>query len=313
MSDSVPWRHRRRVRALYDEWRAADDTGDLVRATELATEVTTLAPDWYVGWFDAGLLAKARGDWTSAVALNRRASELFDPDVAERFDGVNPAAWNLGIAATALGDWSTAREAWRAYGLGDLADSDTPLDDDLGTMPVRLNPDRPALPHQVLVDHGATEVVWAWRRSPAHGVLSSVPLPESGHRFRDVVLHDGAPAGTRRLGEHEVPVFDELLRLESSDLPTWQAVVTGTAPQDLQALADEMGRRGLGVDDWSRIRPLCADCSHGSPDDDHHHDEPSPEEQRLGLAGPEEGLRACLEAWQRERRGVGIAELTLLW
>jgi len=33
---------------------------------------------------------------------------------------------------------------------------------------------------------------------PAHAVIVRVPLPESGHRFRDVLLHDGEPRGTRR-------------------------------------------------------------------------------------------------------------------
>jgi hypothetical protein len=313
MSKAVPRRHRRRVRALYDEWSAADEAGDVARAIEIAEEVTRLAPDWYVGWFDAGLLAKARGDWTTAVVRNSRAVDLFDAEAAGHFDGVNPAAWNLGIAATALGDWATARRAWQAYGLGDFAASDQPLDHDLGTTPVRINPDRPSLPHQVLVDHGGTAVVWVWRRSPAHGVISSVPLPESGHRFRDVVLHDGAPSGTRRLGDQEVPVFDELLRLASSDLPTWQAVVSGADAEDLQALADLVGSRGLGLDDWSGIRPLCADCSHGSPDESHRHAPPPEDEQRLGLAGPEHDLRQCLEEWLAGRDGVTLRELTWLW
>lgn len=310
---AIPPEHSDRIKQLYDVWNAADESGDLAVASAAADEVTRLAPDWYVGWFDAGLLSKATGDWQEAVTRNSRAVPLFDAEVAERFGGVNAAAWNLGIAATAVGDWSTARRAWQTYGLGDFADSDAPLDNDLGTTPLRVNPDRAALPHQVLCDHGSTAVVWAWRRSPAHGVISSVPLPESGHRFRDHVLHDGAPSGTRRLGEQEVPVFDELLRLQGSDFPTWQAIVTGTGPDDLGALADLVGERGLGVDDWSRIRPLCADCSHGSPDDGHHHDAPEPQEQLLGLAGDESDLRTCFEEWTAAREGVALRELTFLW
>ena len=310
---NVPAEHEARVRELYDVWNAADDAGDVAAASAAAEEVTRLAPQWYVGWFDAGLLSKARGDWEEAVARNSRAVPLFDAEVGERFGGVNAAAWNLGIAATALGDWSTARRAWQAYGLGDFADSDAPLDHDFGTVPLRINPDRPALPHQVLVDHGSTAVVWAWRRSPAHGVISSVPLPESGHRFRDHVLHDGAPAGTRRLGEQEVPVFDELLRLQPSDFPTWQGLVSDAAPDDLEALADLVGERGLGMDDWSRIRPLCADCSHGSPDRSHQHEAPQTGEQLLGLAGDEADLRACFERWTGTRPDVRLLELTFLW
>jgi hypothetical protein len=54
-----------------------------------------------VPYFNLGLHAKYLRRWEDSFRCNRRATQLDDQD-----DG---AWWNLGIAATALGDWSTIR------------------------------------------------------------------------------------------------------------------------------------------------------------------------------------------------------------
>jgi hypothetical protein len=278
----------------------------------LAAEMLELTPDSYYVWFQAGLLSKARGEWTESLERNARALELFTPEDGEEFGGVNPAAWNLGIAATALGDWATARRAWEAYGIQGLGHGYEPIDVDFGFVPVRLNPDLPSLPHQRLASFGSTEVVWCWRRSPAHAVVANVPLPESGHRFRDVLLHDGEPKGFRRLGRHDVAVFDQLMRLEDSGVPTWQALATGATPDDIQDLSDLLERRELGLDDWSGMRLMCSQCSHGTPDEGHHHAPAPSDVTRLGLAGHERELSESIDEWMGSRPAVEL-ELTLLW
>ena len=303
----------RRPRQVWAEWRAADEAGDVARAEELAREATEVAPDTHRAWFDAALLSKARRDWPAALERNERALSVFTQRDALEFGGDKPAAWNLGIAATALGDWETARRAWRAYGIDVIAPGSSPIDEDFGLVPVRLNPDRPSLPHQVTPQFGEPEVVWCWRRSPAHALISSVPLPESGHRFRDVVLHDGEPKGSRVLNGREVSVFDELDRLEDSGLPTLQAQISRVGADDLQALTDLLGPRGLGVDEWSRMRLLCADCSHGSPTDDHTHPPADPDVTVLGLAGPENEVSQCIEEWLASRPWAELQDLSLLW
>lgn len=272
-----------------------------------------MAPDSFRAWFEAGLHAKARRQWARCAEWNASAMGLFGAAEAEEFDGVNPAAWNLGVAATAVGDWDTARRAWSAFGIDGVDGGSGPIDVDFGHVPVRINPDRPSLPLQVVPEYGATEVVWCWRRSPAHAVVASVPLPESGHRFRDVLLHDGEPKGTRRRGEVEISVFDELERLEDSEIPTWQAVVEGVSDDDIGAWGDLAGSRGLGADNWSGMAVLCSDCSHGSPDPTHSH-APAPQGAvTLGLAGERDDLATCLDEWSSTRRGVTVSSLELLW
>lgn len=303
---------QRGPREVWLEWTAADEAADADKAAALAAELLELTPRSYFSWFHAGLLSKARCNWPEVLERNVRALEFFTPADAKDFDGVNPAAWNLGIAATAMSDWTTARQAWTAYGVEGMGSGTEPIDGDFGQAPVRLNPDQPSLPHQVMQWAGATEVVWCWRRSPAHAIISNVPLPESGHRFRDVILHDGEPKGTRRLGGREVAVFDQLQRLEDSGLPTWQAQVAGATGKDLQELSDLIERRGLGMDDWSGMRLLCSQCSHGSPDGGHHHPATPAEMTRLGLAGREPELTQTVEAWAAARPWLDF-DLALLW
>lgn len=304
---------KRRPEDVWTDWKAADEAGRPDRAAIFASELLDLTPNSFFSWFEAGLLSKALGDWAECSKRNARALELFTAEDAEEFGGANPAAWNLGIASTAVGDWATARRAWEAYGLKGYADEAGPIDANLGLAPVRLNPDRPSLPHQVSSTAGDPEVIWCWRRSPAHAVIASVPLPESGHRFRDVLLHDGEPKGTRMLDGREVSVFDELARLEESNLPTWQAEVIGAAPEDMEALADILGKDGLGVDEWSGIRLMCSECSHGSPGNGHSHAPAAPDSMRLGLAGGEVELSNALERWLEPRSGIELHNFTLLW
>jgi hypothetical protein len=307
----------RSARVIWSEWVAANEADDRDRAGVLAEEMTRSVPDSFHAWFEAGLHSKAVRDWPTCAERNSRALDLFTAPIATEFDGANPAAWNLGIAATALGDWPTARRAWTAYGIAGLETGlDTgsdPIDRDYGLVPIRVNPDRPSLSVQDIPAFGATEVVWCWRRSPAHAVVASVPLPESGHRFRDVVLHDGEPKGTRRHGDAQVSVFDELDKLQDSAIPTWQAVVEGATIEDVAYLGDIAGPRGLGADNWSGIRLMCAGCSHCDPDTTHQHTPAHDEQAVLGLAGNEAQLRDCLTQWQHDRPMIGHVDLHPIW
>jgi len=109
-----------------------------------------------------------------------------------------------------------------------------------------------------------------------------VPLPESGHRFRDVIPHDGEPKGSRRLGASEVPVFDQLERPHDSWLPPWQAQVEGA-------------------------------CSNCSPDPGHTHAPAREGISTLGLAGTESEVSQCLDEWTASRPGVQVETVDLLW
>jgi hypothetical protein len=280
-----------RVRVRYDEHFAA---GELTAAEVLLRQLLARTPNWAAGWFDLGLIAKLRHDWPAVRDANERALALGDGKPGD------PAAWNLGIAATALGEWPTARRAWAAFGL-ELGSGEGPIRAPMGQIAIRLNP-APRRPgeRRLLVDgaeHG-TEVVWADRLSPAHALLTSVPLPESGHRYGDVVLHDGEPAGSRELADGtEVSVFDELARLERAEHPTTAVTVTAPAAEDAEALLEAVAATGLQAEDWTgSVRELCAACGDGEVHD--HAPAAGWQPQRsVGIAGEPERIPGVLDGW----------------
>jgi hypothetical protein len=168
----------------------------------------------------------------------------------------------------------------------------------MGPVPIQLNP-APRHPGQrpLLIDgaeHGP-EVVWANRLGPAHAVITTVPLPESGHRYGDVLLHDGEPVGTRTLPDgSSVPVFDELERLVPGPHPTTAVTVTAPTAADLASLVDSLADAGLAAEDWTTsVRELCADHADGAPEAP---TEPSGE-RSVGIAGEWAGAAEVLGRW----------------
>jgi tetratricopeptide (TPR) repeat protein len=272
-------RANERGRALASVGRAQEAIAEYERAHRLA-------PDWSMPAFNLGLQYKYAGDWTRALEYNQRATEL-DPEDQGGW-------WNLGIAATALGRWDVARSAWQAAGLR-VPDGDGPPDFPCGRTPIRLNPDADG------------EVVWSDRLDPARARIVSIPLAESGFRFADIVLHDGATKGHRRLGNRDVPVFDCLQLLTPSSFSTWVAEVEPHAApatpdwswSDL--LEDLAAERGLAAEDWTRsVARICKECSEGRPHAAHERENSGAGPHRVAIAAHDtEQVHSLLDEWRR--------------
>jgi hypothetical protein len=189
-------------------------------------------------------VAKYQRDWPASLA---HALEAL-----RRGGGLDEAArWTAAIAATALGDWAQARAQWRACGI-ELATGSGPIEEVFGPVALRLNP------------WATAETVFAHRIDPARSRIANVPLPGSGHRYRDLVLHDGAQVGQRHWHEQRVPVFNELQRLEPSTFATFTVFVVAEADADIEAL-QRMRTPGVGlVEDWTpALGRRCLRCAHG--------------------------------------------------
>ena len=193
-------------------------------------------------------------------------------------------AW-CGFAATATGAWDEYRRAWRSFGI-EVPAGAGPFDLGLGLVPIRLAP-----------DGDNPEVVWCRRTDPATAVIENVPLLESGHRWRDRLLHDGEPKGVRRLGDREVPVFDMIELLEASPYATFEVDLRAPEDADYEAVETLTGESAHhSCEDWSAsIRMLCKACSEGDPDAGDHDHPPelaTGEARRFGLAAED-----LLERW----------------
>ena len=271
------------TRRLFDQGRRALDAGDTDRAVDLYERLTALVADNSHAWYNLGLAYKLRRDWPNAVRCNKRAAEL-DPSNRE-------ASWNLGVAATAEREWPTARWAWRTIGL-DPGSGDGPPDMRLGPAPIRLS---------------SGEVVWGARLDPCRARIANVPLPESEHRWGDVVLHDVVPNGERQAWGKTWGVFDELVRLEPGEFATVEREVTAPAEEDAEALLSAFGERDLGAEDWTAsVRWICRTCSLGSPHRHTKRDAVTPlwlMTRRFAFAGPEAETIGLLDAWAAGREG----------
>ncbi|SCG36773.1 hypothetical protein [Micromonospora inositola] len=267
-------------RELYERARQAWEAEDWPVAGELWERLVRRYPDipaaaaW---WYNAALAHKFLRNWAKAYELGREAAAR-----AER-GSQDPAFWNLGIAATIMEDWATARDAWRGFGLT-VPDGEGEIVADFGATPVRLNP------------QAGGEVVWALRLCPTRARVLSVPTPGSGRRFGEVVVHDGAPNGEREVDGRAYPVFDELLLFRASELPTTSVEVTARTPADVRALADLFDERGYAAEPVSGVRTICACCSEGSVSQDRDHQVAGG--QRVHLAAPVDEIPALLEGWR---------------
>ena len=256
---------------------ALRDAGDVVGAEAAYRSAIAAAPDWSAPIYNLGLLCKYAGRWEESFAHNRHATELQPDDEA--------SWWNLGIAATALADWDTARRAWTACGIEVPAGSGPPQFN-WGRTPVRLNPDTDG------------EVVWARRIDPARAQIINVPLPTSGFRWGDIVLNDGAVEGERVVDGRSYPVFNVLQRLEVSPFRTFIIELATTDDIALAALEQCATDRGAAAEDWGSCTSiLCRDCSYGRP---HQHTDSrsNPAHPHCGLAARDHGhADDVINAW----------------
>lgn len=272
-------------KALHERAYAAMDRGALAEASLDFDALLQHEPGnaWY--HYMRGLAHKYLLDWPVSLGHNLRAIELAEEDSQAQH-------WNAAIAATGLADWPEARRLWTACGIR-VPEGNGAIEDDYGVAVVRLNP-----------WHGG-ETVFVRRIDPARARLLNVPLPESGHRFGDIVLHDGAATGHRFDGDHQVPVFNELARLAPSDFQTFVVFVSCESPEELRPLL-EATAPGIGYsEDWTHsVSYYCMRCSYGAP---HRHDADDgadwQPDRNLGIASQSrKSVEKLLEGWAASGR-----------
>lgn len=230
---------------LVEQAYACKDAGDLPGAERAYLAAIAASPNWAGPYYDLGLLYKYEGRWQESLRFNAHAA-LLDP-------GDEAAWWNLGIAATAVGDWSEARRAWTACGMKS-PDGEGPPTFDFGMIPIRLDPD------------GEAEVVWAQRLDPARARVISVPLPTSRHNYGALLLTDGAADGARIVNGQEYPVLNMLAVLQPSPLRKFILEFASVDQAATDALIRVAEGHGGAAEDWGRTTHiLCAKCSRGVP------------------------------------------------
>jgi len=269
--------------ARHEAAYAAFDRGALTESLVHFEALAKRFPERRYYEYMLGLAHKYRRDWAASLHHNLRAIDPTDGDQQGEH-------WNAAIAATALGEWQVAREQWRLAGVA-IEPGDGPIEGHFGFCSVRINA------------WDEAETLFARRLSPAVAELLNVPFPESGFRFGDHVLVDGAATGRRDYGDGQVPVFNVLQRLVPSEYKTYAVTVHCGGPADAKDLDEAQGEGVAMVEDWTRsVNFYCRQCSYGEP---HSHDEAGKRKKRgfekerdFGIAARSRvELDALLDAW----------------
>lgn len=259
----------------------AFNRGDLNQASCLFEALLQQQPDDSALHYMRGLAHKYLLDWPLCLHHNLRGIELSDGD--------NEAYhWNAAMAATALGQWDIVRRLWKDTGIK-IDDGEGPIHDNFGLGVVRLNPWQ------------GGETVWVRRIDPVRARILNVPTPETGHRFGDIVLHDGASTGSRYDADgRKTLVFNELVRLQASEFQTFVVFVSCENAAELGALLQATGP-GIGyAEDWtSSMVTCCLRCSYGIV---HQHEDPQNAEwqrdRNLGIAAQSRlSVEKLLDDW----------------
>jgi tetratricopeptide (TPR) repeat protein len=292
----------RRATNLHNAGVECSETGNEEGAIKNYNKALALDPKRGDTLYNLGLIYKYRSAWLESFHFNARAREFQPSDQA--------TLWNLAIAATALRDWAVARDVWRTLDI--LTDpGEGPIDEDFGSMPVRVNADGAA--------NRAIEVVWSKGLCPVRSRILNIPTGSTGFRYGDIVLHDGAPVGYR-LNSHgqERPVFNVLELFKPSRFSTYEASVEVTAAEESQELERLCEVAGIEIEDWTAsLKSLCRACSEGRPHEGHDNQlkENSPwiGERRIGFAALDlESLSGVLGAWTaKPGRSVSDIRCTL--
>lgn len=240
------------LQTVHERAYASFDAGQLEQAARHFATLLAHAPDARYYHYMQGLVHKYLLDWPVSLHHNLRALALAE-------DADESAQWNAGIAATAIGDWAQARAQWAACGIG-VPEGDGPIETDFGVVSVRLNP------------WSDGETLFARRIDVVRARLLDVPLPQSGHRYGDIVLHDGAATGRRAFGDRTVPVFNALARLQPSPFQTFTVFAHCPGRADRDALRDAPAGDEIAlIEDWSEtLVNHCLRCSYGAATHPHH-------------------------------------------
>lgn len=270
------------LETLLDQAIEASDQGDKDLAIDIYGKILSEKEDWATVHYNLGLIYKYRNEWDKSYYHNKRAVDL-DPEM-------EAAKWNLGIAATMLMDWKLARQCWNSFGMKyEIIDEDTA--DNIGEASIRISP------------NASAETVWAIRICPARAIIKNIPLPDSEHRFKDMVLNDGAPNGYRMSEGKEYPVLDEIQHLSSSDYQTYSIKCKTISNEQYEDLQQRCWKADIAIENWTtQIQMLCKQCSEGKPHETHDHDlKNSDGENKIALATTsQEALVSILKAWSHD-------------
>ncbi|MBC6996467.1 hypothetical protein QWY85_02915 [Neolewinella lacunae] len=210
--------------ALYEEALRYDKVGDVYTSVKLLKKVTRIIPEWPEGFAALGRIYHRRREWKPAFHYWKKTVAL-DADDRE-------AWWHLGLAAVALGRMRVGSTVWTKFGF-----------------------ERVALDHPLsleLAGDKGYEILWMQPLDAARARLLSIPHPDSGLLYRDLVLYDRRQqCGNNIVNQRRTAVYPYLDRLKRSPFQTFSCLVHTSDEAIINRLELLCFEAGLGFEVWS--------------------------------------------------------------
>jgi hypothetical protein len=210
------------IAGLLEKAIAYDHIGDIYNAVKLYKRVICLAPDRVAPYERLVSIYKSRCEWKSVLHYAKKALSLDA--------GLQQVWWDMGIAASALGKGRISRAVWQKFG-------------------AKARPGK--LLALQIQRNGAFEIVWAQGVDPTKAILCSIPHPDSGLRYRDLLLFDREIVGYFMHGRRKMPVFPVLWRVKTSFFYTFCCTLHNCNDSALRVFRQLCDDAEIGWEIWS--------------------------------------------------------------
>ncbi|MEN0047305.1 MAG: hypothetical protein AAF806_09625 [Bacteroidota bacterium] len=252
-----------------------EQLGDVYHATKLYKAVIKIAPENGFPYQQLSKIYRQRREWKPTLYYSEEAinKKVHDQDI-----------WNnLAMAATALRKWKLAKKALQKVTVNVPVHSFQPI-------PIRIH-----------TRTKRSEIVWALPLEALCAKIISIPSPESGRRYGEIVLYDWKSKEKQIVSQKTHRVFLEIERFKKSFYRTFSVLIHTDNASSIQKLAELCHNQQLGFENWSNLQHQLATQSENRAAEYY---ESTQQEQDLGYqliaiaALEKQEVREVLKVWQ---------------
>ncbi len=212
------------IMEMYEQAVVYRRQGDTYNAVKLFKLIIKKCPEWVQPYWQLSHIYKGRREWKPTLYYTKKALAL---------DTTQPDGWwDLGMAAMALKKWRIARNVWNKFG-------------------INLKTYMPKTVCLRLQYQGRYEIIWGQALGPVRAEIRSIPHPDSGYAFRDIVLYDKEVSGYNIVANKRVPIHDEYGLFKRNYFHTYSCLIDTNTEEDVQLLEQLCKDAGLGFEVWS--------------------------------------------------------------
>ncbi|MEM8523439.1 MAG: hypothetical protein AAGG68_02290 [Bacteroidota bacterium] len=220
--------HLSKVQQLLQAAHQYEQLGDVYHATKLYRAAIKIAPEHCFPYQQLSKIYRQRREWKPTLYYSQQAIERKTKE---------QIVWNnLATAATALEKWKLARTALEKVAAPIPAHSSQPI-------PIRIH-----------TRTKRSEIVWALPQQQLCAKIISIPSPESGRHYGEIVLYDCNSREKQIVGDRPYRVFPEIERFKKSFYRTFSVLIHTDHITSIQKLAELCYDQQLGFENWSNLQ-----------------------------------------------------------